>query len=60
MNFTSDELKLQVSDDRDGDLQDRLPGLRERVSLYGGQLNAGHTEDGSFRLRVRLPIEVAS
>jgi signal transduction histidine kinase len=60
IRFTRDELRLQVTDDRDGDLSDRLPALRERVSLYGGHLRSERPEEGSFRLRMNLPIEVAS
>jgi signal transduction histidine kinase len=60
IRFTADELKLQVTDDRDGDISDRLPGLRERVGLYGGHLGAERRDDGAFRLRLTLPIEVAS
>jgi signal transduction histidine kinase len=60
IRYTAEELRLQVSDDRDGDLSDRLPGLRERVGLYGGHLRAEHTGDGAFRLRMTLPIEVSS
>jgi signal transduction histidine kinase len=55
--FTSGELRLQVTDDRDGDLGERLLGLRERVGLYGGQLSAGRVDGGAFRLRMNLPIE---
>jgi signal transduction histidine kinase len=54
------ELWVQVTDDRDGDLAGRLPGLRERVGLYGGRLSAEHLERGVFRVRLRLPIEVAA
>ena len=32
-----------------------LIGLRERVSVFGGTLDAGPTADGGFRLRARLP-----
>jgi hypothetical protein len=46
-----------VTDDRDGDLAGRLPGLRERVGLYGGHLTATRVEDGAFRVRMNLPIE---
>ena len=59
IRFTAGELKLQVTDDRDGDLSDRLPGLRERVGLYGGHIGAEHREDGAFRVRMTLPIEVS-
>ena len=50
-------LELQVSDDREGDASERLPGLRDRVGLYGGNLRADRTDDGSYRLRARLPLE---
>jgi signal transduction histidine kinase len=57
LRYRADELQLQVSDDREGGASDRLPGLRDRVSLYGGHLRAGRVDDGSFRLRARLPLE---
>jgi len=57
IHFTPDELRVQVIDDRDGDLADRLPGLKERVSLYGGHLTVARVEGGSFRVRMNLPIE---
>jgi signal transduction histidine kinase len=37
-----------------------LTGLRERVDLHGGTLEAGREPDGRFRLRVRLPVPVAA
>ena len=60
ISWTADEVRVQVTDDRDGDLSDRLPGLRERVGLYGGHLKAEHREDGAFRVRLTLPTEVTS
>jgi signal transduction histidine kinase len=33
-----------------------LMGMRERVSVYGGQLSAGPLERGGFELRARLPL----
>jgi signal transduction histidine kinase len=32
-----------------------LPGMRERVAMYGGELDAGPTDAG-FRVRARLPV----
>lgn len=34
-----------------------LVGMRERVRLYGGDLSAGPTDDGGFRVWARLPRE---
>lgn len=56
LRYEADELKLQVSDDREGGGSERLPGLSDRVGLYGGHLRAERLED-CFRLRARLPLE---
>jgi signal transduction histidine kinase len=56
LRYDADELKLQVSDDREGGASERLPGLSDRVSLYGGHMRAERVEAG-FRLRARLPLE---
>ena len=55
--YQSDQLRLQVEDDRRGDASQRLPGLRDRVGLYGGHLRAGRLDEGGFRLRATLPLE---
>ena len=56
VRYEADELKLQVRDDREGGASERLPGLSDRVGLYGGHLRAERVDDG-FRLRARLPLE---
>jgi signal transduction histidine kinase len=33
-----------------------LVGMRERVALYGGRLDAGRRPSGGFAVRVLLPI----
>ena len=34
-----------------------LIGMRERVSVYGGELSVGPLDGGGFELRARLPLE---
>ncbi len=36
-----------------------LPGMGERVRVYGGTLDAGPTEGGGWRVRAELPLGVA-
>jgi signal transduction histidine kinase len=33
-----------------------LAGMRERVAIYGGRLQAGPREGGGFAVRVQMPI----
>jgi signal transduction histidine kinase len=36
-----------------------LAGLRERVTLFGGDFDAGAEPDGGWHLRATFPIELA-
>ena len=60
--FGERELELQITDDGrgsgDGDNGGGhgLVGMRERVSLYGGALEAAPQDGGGFCVRARLPI----
>ena len=63
VTYEPDEVVVSVRDDggaRDGGALDDsggygLVGMRERVALYGGLLEAGPSEDGGFAVRARLP-----
>jgi signal transduction histidine kinase len=33
-----------------------LVGMRERLAMYGGQLEAGRARDGGFRIHARIPL----
>jgi len=59
------ELELEIANDgsSDGDGAgggQGLDGMRERVSLYGGEIASGPREGGGYVVRVRLPIEKGS
>jgi signal transduction histidine kinase len=58
---TGDGLELEVLDDGHGDLGapgngHGLTGMRERVALYGGELQAGTVDQGGFAVRARIPL----
>ncbi|WP_194916821.1 sensor histidine kinase [Catenulispora rubra] len=67
LHFTEDHVEIQVSNGpakpKRSSLQDapRSPGrgtagMRERAQLYGGELHAGPTPDGGYRVHARLPL----
>jgi signal transduction histidine kinase len=56
VRYGDDQVELEVVDDG-GDGETRpLLGIRERVSLSGGQLRAGARRDGGHVVRAKLPL----
>ncbi len=62
VRYGADTLELEIVDDGRGSATQvvggghGLVGMRERVALYGGRLDAGRRQSGGFGVRVLLPI----
>ena len=60
--YGPDSLELEIADDGAGVPADLpggghgLAGIRERVTLYGGEFDASARHDGGFAVRVLLPL----
>jgi signal transduction histidine kinase len=60
------ELRLQIANDPPSEVPATLSkggghgavGMRERVGLYGGRLEAGRRPDGGYLVEVHLPLGV--
>jgi signal transduction histidine kinase len=62
LRYAADVIEVEVCDDGRGVAASHqgghgLIGMRERVSIYGGELEAGPRADGGFRLWARLPVQ---
>ncbi len=65
VRWHDDELELEIANDGRGDGDGSggghgLAGMRERVSLYGGEIESGERDGGGYVVRARLPIEAAA
>jgi signal transduction histidine kinase len=63
VRYRERELELEVIDDGHAEPNNSrgghgLVGMRERVALYGGELQAGPELGGGYAVRARLPLEV--
>ena len=61
VRYGDDELELDIVDDGAGAVNGDggghgLIGMRERVSMFGGDLDAGARTEGGYAVRARLPI----
>jgi signal transduction histidine kinase len=62
VRYTGGYVEVEILDDGRGVNGDGeggghgLLGMRERVSIYGGELDVGPRVQGGFRLRARLPV----
>lgn len=63
VRYSESHVEVEVHDDGAGQTNGHEPGghglvgMRERVSVYGGELEAGPCAEGGFRLRARLPVK---
>jgi signal transduction histidine kinase len=55
VRYGGDDVVVEVRDDG-GRVVRPLPGVRERVVLYGGELHAGVRRGGGHGVRARLPL----
>jgi signal transduction histidine kinase len=65
LRWGDEQLELEIANDAGSDGGGDgggygLVGMRERVSLYGGELESGTSDDGGYVVRARLPLREAA
>ena len=65
VRYAPGEVRIDVHDDGRGlattdGLGHGLVGIRERVTIFGGEMTAGSANGGGFTLSTRLPVKVAT
>ena len=61
LSYEPEAIELEVLDDGPGGQNGHvgghgLAGMRERVSVFGGEMTAGPRPGGGFGVHVRLPL----
>jgi signal transduction histidine kinase len=61
VRYEPGQVRIEVRDDGPGGggadgLGHGLVGIRERVKIYGGEMNAGRAVEGGFVLTASLPV----
>jgi signal transduction histidine kinase len=63
VHYSADDIQVEVTDDGRGPSPSAgrsdgvgTVGMRERVALFGGELQVGPRPQGGYRVRVRLPL----
>jgi signal transduction histidine kinase len=65
VRYAPGEVRIEVHDDgrgpaSTGALGHGLVGIRERVTIFGGEMTAGSANGGGFTLSTRLPVKAAT
>ena len=65
LRYAPSTLELEILDDGDGSGEGGgsghgLAGIRERVAVYGGELEAGERPEGGYAVRAKLPLDAST